>query len=159
MVPGPSAGGLVAGPTTGAISTNPAAYIPDNGLAVAQVNELRGELAQKNPLLTAAATLPQALVTDLTSYLAARETNQQLAAGLAQKHLLITATATLPQALVTDLTSALAARQPLLNNSSHLLVDTVSSRLYLGDVFRFWKADQSSSLVTFADNALELSLP
>ena len=45
MFPGPSAGGLVAGPTAGAISTNPAAYIPDDGLAIAQVSELRAELA------------------------------------------------------------------------------------------------------------------
>ena len=45
MFAGPSAGGLVAGPTTGAISTNPAAYIPDDGIAIAQVSELRAELA------------------------------------------------------------------------------------------------------------------
>ena len=48
MFSGPAAGGLVAGPTTGAINTKPAAYIPDNGLAIAQINELRGELAQKH---------------------------------------------------------------------------------------------------------------
>ena len=41
MFLGPSAGGLVAGPTTGAINTNLAANIPDNGLAIAQINELR----------------------------------------------------------------------------------------------------------------------
>ena len=49
MFPGPSAGGLVAGPTAGAITTNPAAYIPDDGLAIAQISELRGELTQKHP--------------------------------------------------------------------------------------------------------------
>ena len=49
MFGGPSVGGLVQGPTTGAISSNPAAYIPDDGLAIAQVSELRTELAQKHP--------------------------------------------------------------------------------------------------------------
>ena len=83
MFPGPSAGGLQAGPTAGAISTNPAAYIPDDGLAIAQVNELRGELAQKHLLLTAAASLPQNLVTGLPSDLASRATTEQVTAGLA----------------------------------------------------------------------------
>ena len=54
MFAGPSAGGLQAGPTAGAISTNPAAYIPVAGLAVEQVAELRGELQDRHPLLTAA---------------------------------------------------------------------------------------------------------
>ena len=58
MFPGPAAGGLQAGPTAGAISTNPAAYIPTDGLAIAQVNELRGQLLQKHPLITSAASLP-----------------------------------------------------------------------------------------------------
>ncbi len=43
MFAGPTARGLQAGPTAGAISTNPAAYIPDDGLTIAQINELRGE--------------------------------------------------------------------------------------------------------------------
>ena len=67
MFPGPSAGGLVAGPTAGAIITNPAAYIPDDGLAIAQISELRGELTQKHPRITSAATLPQDLVSSLPS--------------------------------------------------------------------------------------------
>ena len=33
-------------------------------------------------------------------------------------------------------------------------MDTSSSRLFLGEVFRFWKADQSGSLLTLGDNAL-----
>ena len=101
MFPDPSAGGLQAGPTAGAISTNLAAYIPDDGLAIAQVNELRGELSQKHPLITSAASLPQSLVTSLPSDLAARPTTEQVTAGLAQKHPLLTPTATLPHALVT----------------------------------------------------------
>ena len=64
MFAGPSA---VAGPTAGAISTNPAAYIPDDGLAIAQVNELRTELSTKHPMLTAAAPLAQSLVNSLSS--------------------------------------------------------------------------------------------
>ena len=35
-----------------------------------------------------------------------------------------------------------------------MVVDTISSRLFLGDTFRFWKADQSSALVTFGTGAL-----
>jgi len=54
MFAGPSAGGLQAGPTAGAISTNPAAYIPSDGLAIAQIDQLRGELLNKHPLWTAA---------------------------------------------------------------------------------------------------------
>ena len=85
MFPGPSAGGLVAGPTAGAITTNPAAYIPDDGLAIAQISELRTELAQKHPYITPTASLPQNLVTSLPSDFAARATTEQVAAGLAQK--------------------------------------------------------------------------
>ena len=86
MFSGPSPGGLIAGPTAGAISTNPAAYIPDDGLAIAQISELRGELAQKHPRISATATLPQALVTSLPSDLAARATTEQVTLGLAEKH-------------------------------------------------------------------------
>ncbi len=107
MFPGPSAGGLVAGPTTGAINANPAAYIPNSGLAITQINELRGELAQKHRLLTESATLPQALVTGLPSDLATRATAQQLADAIATREPLF---AELPQARVTQLVSDLAAR-------------------------------------------------
>ena len=48
MFAGPSAGGLQAGPTAGAITTNPAAYIPQDGLAIAQIDQLRGELQNKH---------------------------------------------------------------------------------------------------------------
>ena len=123
MFPGPSAGGLVAGPTTGAINANPAAYIPDKGLTIAQINELRGELAQKHPRITATASLPQALVTSLPSDLAARATTERVAAGLAGKHPRITATASLPQALVTGLTSDLAARA-----TAQQLADAIATR-------------------------------
>ncbi len=85
MFAGPSAGGLVAGPTAGAITTNPAAYIPDDGLAIVQVSELRTELTQKHPLLTAAAPLGQGLVHGLSNDLAARATTVQLSAGLGAK--------------------------------------------------------------------------
>ena len=66
MFAGPSAGGLQAGPTAGAITTNPAAYIPSDGLAIAQIDQLRGELQNKHPLLTAAAPLGQHLVNSLS---------------------------------------------------------------------------------------------
>ena len=82
MFAGPSAGGLQAGPTAGAITTNPAAYIPSDGLAIAQIDQLRGELSQKHPLLTAATPLGQNLVSMLSSDLAARATTSALTAGL-----------------------------------------------------------------------------
>ena len=65
MFSGPSLGGLQAGPTAGSIFANPAAYIPVAGLAVEQVAELRGELQDKHPLLTAATPLGQNLVSGL----------------------------------------------------------------------------------------------
>ena len=43
MFAGPAAGGLQAGPTAGALLTNLAAYIPTDGLAIAQIDQLRGE--------------------------------------------------------------------------------------------------------------------
>ena len=85
-------------------------------------------LAGKQPTITER-SLSQSKVQNLTSDLAAKASPQQLANGLAQKH-------------------------PLLNASSNLVVDTLSSRLYLGDVFRFWTSDQSAALLTIANNAL-----
>ena len=102
MFSGPSAGGLQAGPTAGAITTNPAAYIPTDGLAIAQIDQLRGELAQKHPLLSAAAPLGQNLVASLSSDLAARATTTAVAAGLAQKQDVI-AENSLPQSRVVGL--------------------------------------------------------
>jgi len=109
MFAGPSAGGLVAGPTAGAISTNPAAYIPDDGLAIAQINELRGELSNKHPLLTAATPLGQNLVNGLSSDLAARATTVQLSAGLNAKQDTIQ-DGGLAQGKVSGLVSDLAAK-------------------------------------------------
>ena len=83
MFAGPSAGGLQAGPTAGALTTNPAAYIPDDGLAIAQINELRGALSNKHPLLTAATPLGQNLVNGLSGDLAARATTDQLLSAIA----------------------------------------------------------------------------
>ena len=51
MFQGPAYGGLVAGPTAGNIQANPAELIPDNGLVIAQVHELRSQLDQKHPLV------------------------------------------------------------------------------------------------------------
>ncbi len=96
MFSGPSAGGLVAGPTASAISTNPAAYIPTDGLAIAQVNELRSQILQRHPLISSTALLPQSLVASLPSDIAARPTTAQVESGLAQKHPLLSANASLP---------------------------------------------------------------
>ena len=110
MFSGPSAGGLVAGPTAGAISTNPAAYIPTDGLAIVQVNELRGQLLQRHPLLTSAAPLSQSLVNGLLSDLASRPTTTQVESGFAAKHPLLTTAAPLAQNLVASLPADLAAK-------------------------------------------------
>ena len=109
MFAGPSAGGLQAGPTAGAITTNPAAYIPTDGLAIAQIDQLRGELAQKHPLLSAAAPLGQNLVNSLSSDLAARATNTALANGLQSKQDVIGENS-LPQSRVVNLVTDLAAK-------------------------------------------------
>ena len=109
MFAGPSAGGLQAGPTAGAISTNPAAYIPDDGLAIAQIDQLRGELSNKHPLLTAATPLGQNLVNNLSSDLAARATTVQLSAGLNAKQDTIV-DGGLAQSKVASLVTDLAAK-------------------------------------------------
>ena len=85
MFAGPSVGGLQAGPTAGALTTNPAAYIPNDGLAITQIDELSGQPQNKHSLLTAATPLEQNLVSGLSSDLAARATMAQLAAGLDTK--------------------------------------------------------------------------
>ena len=59
MFQGPTSGGLVARPTTGAIHSNPAEYIPESGLLIAQVRGLRSQLDQRaktSDLNTAIAT-------------------------------------------------------------------------------------------------------
>ena len=67
------------------------------------------------------------------------------------------------KAKTTDVTTALASRQPTLGSTSAVVVDTIKSRLYFGDndVFRIWKSDQTSALVTIAQNALgaEFTMP
>ena len=108
MFAGPSAGGLQQGPTAGAITTNPAAYIPQDGLAIAQIDQLRGELQTKHPLLTAAALLGQNLVSNLSGDLAARATTTALSAGLSSKQDVIQAGG-LQQAKVANLVPDLAA--------------------------------------------------
>ena len=101
--------------------------VADLGAKALQADLVNG-LAGKEPTI-AEGGLSQSKVQNLTSDLAAEASSQQLADGLAQKH-------------------------PLLNASSNLVVDTLSSRLYLGDVFRFWTSDQSAALLTIANNAL-----
>ena len=101
--------------------------VADLGAKALQADLVSG-LAGKEPTISEGG-LAQSKVRNLTSDLAAKASTQQLADGLAQKH-------------------------PLLNASSNLVVDTLSSRLYLGDVFRFWTTDQTTSLLTIANNAL-----
>ena len=120
MFAGPSAGGLQAGPTAGAISTNPAAYIPDDGLAIAHITELRGELSNKHPLLTAATPLGQNVVNGLSSDLAARATTVQLSAGLQDT----IADGGLAQSKVANLVTVLAAKA-----SSAALVSGLATNL------------------------------
>ena len=137
MFAGPSAGGLQAGPTAGAISTNPAAYIPDDGLAIAQIDQLRGELLNKHPLLTAATPLGQNLVSNLSSDLAARATTDQLLSAIATRQpviqdgsLTVARTSGLQAALdekakTTDVNAALATRQPVIQDGSLTIARTL----------------------------------
>ena len=112
MFAGPLAGGLVAGPTAGAISTNPAAYIPSDGLAIAQIDQLRGELLNRQPLLTAATPLGQHLVQNLSGDLAARATTVAMSAALGSKQDVIQDSG-LSQAKIANLASDLAAKASL----------------------------------------------
>ena len=131
--------------------------VADLGAKALQADLVSG-LAGKEPTITEGG-LAQSKVTNLVANLAAKASTQQLADGLEGRHPLITVTATLPQALLTDLTSALAARQPLLNDSSQLVVDTVSSRLYLGDVFRSGKQIKAVRYLQWRTTPLGLNLP
>ena len=44
MFPGSTAGGFASGPTTGAVSANPADSIPADGLSIQQVAQLEAQL-------------------------------------------------------------------------------------------------------------------
>ena len=152
--------------------------IVDGGLAQSKVANLVNDLASKASsasLVSGLATmqdtivdgsLSQSKVANLVADLAAKASSASLVSGLATKQDTI-ADGGLPQSKVAGLTSdlaaktsaaslvtGLAAKQDALSSQSNLVVDTRSSRLYLGNVFRFWKADQSGSLLTIADNAL-----
>ena len=55
---------------------------------------------------------------------------------------------------VDTLNAAIATRQAQLTTESALAVDTITARIYFGDAFRFFNADQTASLLTLADNEL-----
>ena len=122
-------------------------------------------LAGKQPNI-GEGSLAQSKVQNLTSDLAAKASTQQLTDAIATREpviqdgsLTIARTSNLQQALderakTADVNLALATRQPLLTQESGIAVDAISSRLFLGDVFIFWKTDQSGSLLTLSDNAL-----
>ena len=115
-------GGLVQGPTTGAISSDPVQYIDEGALAIAQIAQLQAQLAQKHPLI-GPGELPQDRVTNLVTDLAGKASSTNLTSGLAAKQDTI-AEGGLAQSKVaglvsdlagkassTDLTTALAAKQ------------------------------------------------
>ena len=77
-------GGLVQGPTTGAISSDPVQYIDDGALAIAQVAQLQAQLAQKHPLI-GQGDLPQDFVSGLVSDLGARALSSEVTAQLGTK--------------------------------------------------------------------------
>ena len=77
-------GGLVQGPTTGAISSDPVQYIGDGALAIAQVAQLQAQLAQKHPLL-GQGDLPQDRVANLVNDLGARALSSEVAAQFGTK--------------------------------------------------------------------------
>ena len=90
MFQGPAYGGLVAGPTTGATQANPAELIPNDGLAIAQINELRSQLDGKRPLF-GLDQLSLAHTAGLETALSERATTEALSAGLAAKQDALTA--------------------------------------------------------------------
>ena len=60
----------------------------------------------------------------------------------------------LAQSKVASLVSDLAAKQPLLTSSSDLVVDTVKTRLFVGDAFYFFNDAQTSSLLEITTGSL-----
>ena len=182
-------GGLVQGPTTGAISSDPVQYIDDGALAIAQVAQLQAQLAQKHPLI-GQGDLPQDFVSGLVSDLGARALSSEVTAqlgtkadaaatntalalkadaaatntalagkagltefqeanaqriqvdtrieadlldltnGLAGKEPVI-AEGSLAQSKVANLVTDLATKQNVIDASSDVIVDTISSRVYL----------------------------
>ena len=122
--------------------------IGEGALSIAQVNQLQGQidskaslaqlttaLAGKEPAITEGA-LAQSKVTNLVADLAGKASTQQLVDA------------------VDTLNATVATRQAQLTTESALAVDTITARVYFGDAFRFFNADQTASLLTLADNEL-----
>ena len=103
MFQGPTSGVLVAGPTTGAIHTNPAEYIPESGLLIAQVAELRSQLHQR------------AKTSDLNTAIALREPLIQ-DGGLSIARTSGLQAALDERAKTGDLNTAIATREPLIQD-------------------------------------------
>ena len=159
-------------PTITALAQSRVANLVSDLAAKASSAALTAGLATKENTISDG-SLPQSRVANLVSDLAAKASSAALTGGLATKENAIS-DGSLPQSRVanlvsdlsakassTALTAGLAAKQNVLTTASSLSVDTISSRLYLGEVFRFWAADQSSALLTIANNALgaEFAMP
>ena len=110
--------GLQAGPTTGNVDVNPAALIPDNGLAIAQVAELQASLSQKHPSF-GPGDLPQNYVTGLVNDLSARALSSTVTSQLATKQDVIQDNG-LAQGKITNLVSDLNAKASTVDLSNGL---------------------------------------
>ena len=122
----------------------------------ASTQQLADAIATREPTI-AENSLSQSKVQNLASTLLGKASTQQLADAIATREPTI-GEGSLSQSKVQNLTSALAdkastqqladaiaGRQATLTAQSNIVVDTIQSRLYLGDTFRFWKADQSTA--------------
>ena len=120
MFPSLTVGGLVQGPTTGNIS-DPASQIADNGLVIAQIDQLKDQLEIKansldvaNALLLKEDTLQdggvaQSKVANLSSDLASKASNTELSSQIVTRHPLI-GLGELPEDRVANLTTNLALK-------------------------------------------------
>ena len=127
--------------TEGSLSQSKIQTLTSDLAAKVSTQQLAEAIATREPTITEG-SLSQSKVTNLVADLGAKALQADLVSGLAGK------------ASSQQLADAIATRQPLLTSQSNIAVDTISSRLFLGDVFRFWKADQSSALLTISDNVL-----
>ena len=117
-------GGLVQGPTTGAISSDPVQYIDEGALAIAQIAQLQAQLAQKHPLL-GQGDLPQDRVAHLTSDLGARALSSEVAAQFGTKADAAATTAAL--ALKADAAATNTALAGKAVSYTHLTLPTIYS--------------------------------
>ena len=138
MFQGPTSGistGLHAGPTSGAIHTNPAKHIPESGLLIAQVAELRSQLDQR------------AKTSDLNTAIATREALIQ-DGGLSMARTSGLQAALDERAKTSDLNTAIATRQALIQDGGLTVARTSGLQAALDE--RVKTSDMNDAIATKA---------